>query len=300
MRESLEQRETNHALPNVRKPSTFRACPVFAASVFPGTLQRAILAGGMEHGKKPSMSETLQEDRELVFYSVTRERACSYLPDRQEQLVVADVQAAADPRMLNEQLTLAGFRRSHRFAYRPACRGCNACIPVRIPVTGFDASRSQRRIRRRNHDLEVEVKAPLATKEHYDLFCRYQKARHEGGGMSSMDFDDLHAMIGETSADTRLVEARSADGTLVAVSLTDWFSHGLSGVYKFFDPELSSRSLGTWLILWHIAHARKSGLSHVYLGYWIAECSKMSYKTNFRPLEALIGNDWIRYPAERP
>lgn len=262
-------------------------------------MQHAILVSGLEPEKMPSMSETLQKDRELVFFSVTRERACSYLPDRQEQLVVADVRAAADPGLLNEQLTLAGFRRSHRFAYRPACQGCDACVPVRIPVAGFDASRSQRRIWRRNRDLEVEVETPLATKEHYDLFYRYQKARHNGGGMSSMDFDDLHAMIGETTADTRLVEARSADGTLVAVSLTDWFSHGLSGVYKFFDPELASRSLGTWLILWHIAHARESGLSHVYLGYWIAECSKMSYKTNFQPLEALIGDDWISFPTER-
>ncbi len=235
-------------------------------------------------------------DSTLVLFSASRQRACSYLPDREEQMVLTDLRSADDPARLHETLNQAGFRRSHQVAYRPACIGCDACVPVRIPVVDYRASRSHRRILRRNRDLEVHVAAPDATPEHHALFRRYIEARHQGGGMSMMDDDDFREMVSDTPVDTRLVEARTAEGLLVAVSLTDWMENGLSGVYKFFDPQLARRSLGTWLILWHIAHARETGRDHVYLGYWIAASQTMSYKGNFRPLQSLTDNGWVDLP----
>ncbi len=107
-----------------------------------------------------------------------------------------------------------------------------------------------------------------------------------------MSFADFRAMVEESPVDTRLIEARDKDDELVAVSLTDWLADGLSGVYKFFAPELAARSLGTFLVLWHVEHARTKGLENVYLGYWIGACSKMNYKTKFRPLEALTSSGW--------
>ncbi|MBT5435131.1 MAG: arginyltransferase, partial [Rhodospirillaceae bacterium] len=225
------------------------------------------------------------------FFFGTREQPCPYLADRLESKVVTDLNGL-HAQALHDELTLAGFRRSHNLVYRPTCTGCSACVPVRIPVERFAPSRSQRRIGRLNNDLVVSVVAPQASLEHYALFDRYQQARHQGGGMSAMSFSDFRAMVEETPVDTRLVEARDATGELVAVSLTDWLADGLSGIYKFFDPDLSPRSLGTFLILWHIAHARECGLPHVYLGYWIGDCSKMSYKTRFQPLEALSADGW--------
>ncbi len=236
----------------------------------------------------------------LVAFSFTAPRACPYLPERQERLGMTSLADSPDPQAFLETLAGWGFRRSGRFAYRPVCTGCKACVAVRIPVTGFTPSRSQRRIWRRNGALEVTVAPPRVTSEHFDLFSRYQEARHAGGDMEAMDYDDLRALVDETPVDTHLVEARRPDGTLAAVSLTDWLTDGLSGVYKFFDPELSSRSPGTWLILWHVEHARRTGLDHVYLGYWIARCHKMSYKTRFRPLEALMDEGWVSFPEEVP
>jgi arginine-tRNA-protein transferase len=78
----------------------------------------------------------------------------------------------------------------------------------------------------------------------------------------------------------------------VAVCLTDWLEDGPSAVYSFFDPAQGPRSLGTYCVLWLIEEARRRGLAHVYLGYWIAQSGKMAYKTRFRPLEGLGVDGW--------
>ncbi len=229
--------------------------------------------------------------RPLAFFFGTREQPCPYLPGRIENKVVTDL-SGPHAQELHDELTLAGFRRSHNLVYRPTCAGCDACVPVRIPVARFAPTRSRRRAMRRNSDLRVAVAPRRATLEHYALFDRYQQARHRGGDMSAMSFADFRAMVEESPVDTRLVEARDTSGDLLAVSLTDWLADGLSGLYKFFEPDLASRGLGTFLILWHVEHARRLALPHVYLGYWIRACPKMSYKTRFGPLEALSGDGW--------
>lgn len=249
-----------------------------------------------QHGNRDSTTPTVLSDgaglvRPLSFFFGTRPQPCPYLEGRLESKVVTDL-SGPHAQALHDELSAGGFRRSHNLVYKPACGGCDACVPVRIPAHRFKPSRSQRRTWRMNTDLEVEIAAPRATLEHYALFDRYQQARHRGSGMATMSFTDFRAMVEETPVDTRLVEARTADGELVAVSLTDWLADGLSGVYKFYEPELPARSLGTFLILWHVEHAREQGLDSVYLGYWISACSKMSYKTRFRPLEALTASGW--------
>jgi leucyl-tRNA---protein transferase len=229
--------------------------------------------------------------RPLSFFFGTRQQPCPYLDGRMESKVVTDL-SGNHAQAIHDELSAAGFRRSHNLIYKPACLGCDACVPVRIPVARFQASRSQRRIWRQNSDLTMMVAPARATLEHYALFDRYQHTRHASGGMSNMSFADFRAMVEESPVDTRLIEARDKDDELVAVSLTDWLADGLSGVYKFFAPELAARSLGTFLVLWHVEHARTKGLENVYLGYWIGACSKMNYKTKFRPLEALTSSGW--------
>jgi len=249
------------------------------------------------HGDRDTEATGLLSDgagssRPLSFFFGTRPQPCPYLDGHIESKVVTDL-AGSHAQAIHDELSLAGFRRSHNLIYKPACVGCQACVPVRIPVDRFAPSRSQRRILRANHDIDVTIAPPRATLEHYALFDCYQQARHAGGGMASMSYTDFRAMIEETPVDTRLVEARTASGELVGVSLTDWLADGYSGVYKFFDPELTGRSLGTFLVLWHVQQARLEGLPHVYLGYWIGACDKMSYKTRFRPIEALGPGGWI-------
>jgi len=180
-------------------------------------------------------------------------------------------------------------------AYRPACEGCSACVSVRIAVDLFEPSRSQRRVERRNAELyRTEVPAE-ATREQFALLRTYLDSRHAGGGMSDMGLFDYVAMVEETPVDTHIVEYRErGDGQLMACALTDVLRDGLSMVYSFFHPGEDARSLGTYMILDHVAAARARGLPYVYLGYWINGSDKMDYKSRFQPLEALGPNGWTR------
>jgi leucyl-tRNA---protein transferase len=231
-----------------------------------------------------------------VFFS-TELAPCPYLAGRLERRLVAGL-TGTDADHEHDRLLRAGFRRSQRFAYRPACPGCTACVPVRIPVARFAMTRAWRKIARRNGDLSACERPPVATLEQYALFERYLEARHEDSGMAEMAWADYQAMVGETGVTSHLIEWRRPDRRLMAVSLTDRTASGLSGVYKFYAPDEPRRSLGSAIILWHVARAQALGLAHVYLGYWIAESPKMSYKVRFQPLERLAPEGWV--PLEVP
>jgi arginine-tRNA-protein transferase len=227
-----------------------------------------------------------------VFFGTTPQ-PCPYLPGRLESKVVTELHGRG-AKALHDDLVRAGFRRSHGLAYRPACRDCDACVPVRVPVATYAPDRTQRRVWRRNGDLFVHETAPRATREQFELFRRYERARHGDGAMALMGARDYQAMVEETSVATRIVEARDASGRLIAVALSDVLADGLSGIYKFFDPAEHRRSPGTFLVQWHIVRAAALGLAYVYLGYWIADCAKMAYKVRYRPIEILGPAGWRR------
>jgi leucyl-tRNA---protein transferase len=230
-----------------------------------------------------------------LFFS-TELAPCPYLADRLERRLVTLLDGP-DPDGLHDRLTVAGFRRSQALAYRPACPGCTACVPVRILVDRFQPTRGWRRIWRQNADLVAAERRPVATREQFALFQRYLESRHGASGMATMTWADFRAMIDDSPVASRLVEWRRPDRSLIAASLTDQTASGLSGVYKFFDPDHGKRSLGSLIILWHVARARELALPYVYLGYWIADSPKMAYKARFRPLEQLTPQGWRPLPA---
>ena len=131
-----------------------------------------------------------------------------------------------------------------------------------------------------------------ATAEQFQLFQRYQRARHGDGDMATMSFYDYRAMVEDTPIETFIVEFRDPDDRMVSACLADKLGDGLSAVYSFFAPALERRSLGTHAILWLIERARFLGLPYVYLGYWVPESRKMAYKSRFRPAEVLAGGAW--------
>jgi arginyl-tRNA--protein-N-Asp/Glu arginylyltransferase len=218
---------------------------------------------------------------------------CPYVPGRIERKLITELTGQEATGLYNA-LSRAGFRRSHHLAYRPACAGCSACVPVRIPVAAFTPSRSLRRIERLHRDLAIRVADPRATLEHYRLFARYQRSRHADSDMASMTLGDFRAMIEDSPVPCRLLELRHQEEGLLGTCLIDLLDDGLSAVYSFFDPDAPRRSFGTFLILALVQEAQRRGLPYAYLGYWIAESPKMSYKARFRPLEGLGPEGWRR------
>lgn len=225
-----------------------------------------------------------------VQFYLTSPYPCSYLEGREARSQVA-TPAHLIGSSVYSRLIQAGFRRSGHYTYRPHCSGCNRCVPVRVNANTFQPSRSQRRCQALNQTLSVKSQPLAFNAEHFDLYRRYQRMRHAGGGMDQDDSEQYSQFLLSSQVTSMLVEFREGE-RLVMVSLVDEVEDGLSAVYTFFDPELGKRGLGTYAILWQIQHARMLGLPYVYLGYWIAESRKMSYKSNFRPLETLRDNKW--------
>ncbi len=216
---------------------------------------------------------------------------CPYLPDRTAVSAVYDPYTPIDGPLYN-QLIQYGFRRSGYRLYRPQCPGCAACESLRIPVAHFRPNRNQRRTWRRNTDLETSFEPPTYRSEHFALYKRYQGYRHPEGDMDFEDPADYARACLDSPLDTRLVSFRKPEGQLLAVAITDFLEGGLSAVYTFFEPAAARRSLGTYAILWQIAHAQRHGLTHLYLGYWVQQCAKMAYKGQFQPAEVWSGWQW--------
>jgi leucyl-tRNA---protein transferase len=242
-------------------------------------------------------SELHEKALSRSFYA-TQPAPCPYLAGRIEQRIVTPFFAGDDAGFF-DSLNQAGFRRSHGFLYRPACPGCQACVPVRVPVTRFAWTRRFRKVWKRNRDIRVERRPAKATDEQYALFKRYLDARHDDGGMARMTREDYRELVENAPVDTFVAEFRLGD-ELIAAALSDELLSGLSGVYKFFAPELERRSLGSFVILWYIEEAVRLGLPFVYLGYWIERSRKMRYKAMFQPMEQLGPNGWCPLPPLPP
>jgi leucyl-tRNA---protein transferase len=238
------------------------------------------------------------------FY-VTAPQPCPYLEGRMERKLFTALQGD-HAQTLNDSLSKQGFRRSQNVLYRPSCAECSACLSARIRVADFEPSRTQRRILRKNAALMRNATSPWATEDQFNLFRRYLDQRHATGGMADMDIFEFAAMIEETPIRSRVIEyTRPADQgererSLTAVCLTDIFDDGVSMVYSFYEPDLTDHSLGTFLILDHIAIAREAGLPYVYLGYWVPGSRKMGYKSGFSALEIFKAGVWqpMGDPAE--
>ena len=183
------------------------------------------------------------------------------------------------------------FRRSGNLLYMPMCPGCTACQPVRIDVPAFRPRKDQRRSAERNRDLSVSWQPRGLDAERAQLYARYQRVVHgKDDGADSADF-----LVEDGGVPGGELHARDRDGRLLAVSVCDRFADALSSVYCYYDPELSARSLGTFMALAEIGFCRANDLRWWYLGFLVRGSPKMAYKARFCPQEVLEDGVWVRY-----
>jgi len=232
---------------------------------------------------------------ELQFYA-TAPYPCSYLPGKTARSQVATPSHLIHADLYGE-LVSAGFRRSGLYTYRPYCDECNACTATRIPVKHFSPKRSQKRAWKKHLGLDIRVLNLGYQEEHYQLYQHYQHERHAGGGSDQDDQDQYMQFLLQSRVNSRIVEFRdgpqqSNPGRLRMVSMIDILDQGISSVYTFFDTSNVSASYGSFSILWQIQQALELELPYLYLGYYIEQSEKMSYKAKFQPIEGLIDDHW--------
>ena len=185
-----------------------------------------------------------------------------------------------------------GFRRSGEEVYAPHCSHCSACIPARLPLKKFKPSKSQRRCMRKNIETRVNIKPVIFEQAHYDIYLRYQAIRHPGGSMINASPENYFSFLSSSWCKTQFVEF-SINNELAGIAIIDEFDEAWSAVYTFFEPKFSDYSLGVYAILWQIQQANLQQKEYLYLGFWLKDCPKMSYKTCYQPIQLLIDKQWV-------
>lgn len=222
---------------------------------------------------------------------------CPYLPEETSRLPLRLPIRRLQRHELDQRLQ-AGDRRQGLMLYRTACPACTACEPIRIEIARFRPGRTQRRIERLgDRDIETEVGPLEPTLEKVALYNKHKRGRGLSTGERSIDLDGYTAFLGESCCDSFELRYR-LDGQLIGVAVVDRAETSLSAVYFYFDPDEEARSPGVYSVLKQVDLCRRWGLTHLYLGLYIAECSSMAYKRGYLPHERLLGGRWTTF--DRP
>ncbi len=241
----------------------------------------------------PAVQQTVDDFLSTDAIPLGPEFDCPYLPERKAQFrcfLAGELEPEVYHALMDRR-----FRRSGNLLYQPNCPACSECRQLRVPVADFRQTKSQRRIWRRNRDIRAKVIKPQLDEEKWRLYSRYLKHQHDG--TMSDEYDALHSFL--FCSPVRSVEFDYyLDDRLIGVSIADRSEYVLSSVYLFFDPDYADRSLGTFSALWELDHCRRSNIQYYYFGFYISDCTKMSYKARFGPHEILSSdNQWIRQDA---
>ncbi len=235
---------------------------------------------------------------EVLRHFVSDATACSYLPDRTARLdhiLLLDVTPDVLERFLER-----GWRRFGAVYFRPVCRTCSECVPIRLQSGRFAPSRSQARARNKS-TLRLEIGSPQVTASRIDLCNRWQESQGARRSWDNLEMDErryfLEFAIPHPAALEFAYYDDGDDSRLVAVGLVDIMPNAVSAVYTYYDPEYASQSPGTRCILDQVEHARTHGKAWVYLGYRVLGCRSSEYKARFKPHQLLLGRPG---PEEEP
>ena len=226
---------------------------------------------------------------------VTEAHPCSYLEGLEARTAFVDPSVPIN-KSLASALNLQGFRRSGRYLYKTSCKACSACQPLRIDVQQFKPNKSQKRNWKKNADIRAQIRSAsemdeATNKGYYRLYEKYICTRHSQGDMFPPDQDQFDSFIGQLYPFSKIIEF-TVDDNLIMIALCDELEDGYSAIYTFFDPDLSSRGLGVYSVLWQIEHCSNKSLPYLYMGFWIEQCDKMNYKSNYKPNEVFHSDKW--------
>ncbi|GGP50906.1 putative arginyl-tRNA--protein transferase [Shewanella algicola] len=223
-----------------------------------------------------------------VSVGISQPFDCNYIEGNKEQLLI--IQEPHIDGALFEQLLGMGFRRNGNSIYKPRCPSCQACQSIRLNVHDFVLSKRQKRTLKNSQDLHWKVNYQTRP-EHFELYQRYIKERHNDGPMypaSQTQYDDF---LLSDWLPPMFIEVFDKD-QLIGVAVTDNMVHSFSAIYSYFDPDYADRSLGSLMILIQCQLAKSMGKRYLYLGYQIDQNRKMRYKRQYRPYQILTPQGW--------
>ncbi|PPC86066.1 MAG: arginyltransferase [Methylotenera sp.] len=233
----------------------------------------------------------------LQFY-VTTPYKCGYLPNKLAQSLIASPQHLIDANIYNGLIT-QGFRRSGKFAYRPHCENCRACIAVRLVLSEFTPTRSQKRAHKQHSDLTAQILPLHFNQQHFELYESYQSLRHNDETTSDTrttakdEAEQYRQFLCKSNVESLMIEFKDANNQVKIVSVVDILNDGVSAVYTFYNALEPKASYGTYSIMWLAEWTKSLNLPYLYLGYWIKDSQKMAYKQQFKSQQKLIDGEWI-------
>jgi arginine-tRNA-protein transferase len=212
---------------------------------------------------------------------------CSYFEDR-----VADMHYRYREECSNlEQYKMLerGWRRFGNMHFVPVCKNCNDCKTIRLDIANYKFSKSEKRIFRKNQDVDVYINSPTLTLEHINLFNKYHKymTKKKGWDVNQITKDEYYRSYVVGAHDYGKELLYFLDNKLIAVALLDVMKEGYSAVYCYYDHDYENRSLGKFSIILQINLAKQNKVPYLFLGYWIKDHYSMGYKENYKPFDIL-------------
>ena len=218
------------------------------------------------------------------------EERCPYLTDEVARMPLRWQMRSLSGDELDAALA-SGDRRVGRMLYRTQCPSCSACEPLRVVVSEFRPSKSQRRVWRKNQDIKVTVGPAVFSEDRLSLYNRHKLERGLSSDGKAMTQEGYEGWFLRSCVQTVEI-CFQLHGRLVGVSIIDVGARDTSSVYHYFDPDLSNRSLGTFSALVELAWGRRRGSRFHYLGLYVGACDRLNYKARFSPNERLIDGHW--------
>jgi leucyl-tRNA---protein transferase len=227
---------------------------------------------------------SLQESFQCAYFADGRMSSVEYL------------YADEDSAKRYHEFLADGYRRLGSIFYRNACISCLRCKPLRLETEQFTISRSQKRTLKRNEDIRLEIQSPaMISRDKIDLYREYLDSKHSGRGEKEIrDYETVLSNIHYGYSRTIEMDYYLGD-RLIGVGIVDEAEDSLSSNYFYYDTDFLGRRLGIFSILKEILLARVMQKKYYYLGFYIEETAKMSYKKLFRPNQVLGENGWAEF-----
>ncbi len=170
-------------------------------------------------------------------------------------------------------------------------------LPLRIQLSNFILSKSQKKILRKNDKFKFIIRDCFINTEKLDLFEKHKMRFKDNIPESIYNFiypTNPHCVPCEMKEISVYDSER-----LIAVSFLDIGKISTSSIYGMFHPEYSEFSLGIYTMLLEIQFSLEHNKKLYYPGYAYREPSFYDYKKKFIGLESFYWESYSWLPFQR-